>query len=241
MLSHSRIFLLKFFFSPIFILYLSLFLPLSHPAFAEKMDLPLVSSDLRVIEGNAIFENALQKLEKELKTEADEYARKLRPDVQIIFDYNQMDWIVYFHIEAMAFKPADVWSRREPARDEYENLYQQNTLFALDFRVGQINAFRDRVVAAPRYDEAGKKNLLNEIKEAQYRVNVWTEERLRPRLYRAEEAWETYRAGSLKFAEVLGWDRAQITELDYQLLEYRFALLSRQREALFRLKYEAEE
>ena len=223
------------------VLFLVLFLLLPAPAFTAERDYPLVSSDARVLEGNEIFESAFRKLEKELDVLVEKYATELRPDIQILFDDSQMDWIVCFNAEAKAFRPTDVWTRENASGDIYENLYQQNMLFALSFRIGQIREFQGEVTTEPRYDEARQKILLAEIEEAQYRATSWTEERLRPRLYRADKAWEAYRAGVRKFAEALGWEEARIMELDFLLLEYRLTLLSRQKEALFRLKFEAEE
>jgi hypothetical protein len=164
----------------------------------------------------------------------------------------------------MAFRPADAWAREYKSNKEYENLYQQNILFALSFRMEQIEKFQKEIAAlrenetyktillprpgtiwdeitAPRYNEEREEFLLKEIEEAQYRVNVWTHESLRNRLYRAEAAWETYRAGAARFAEALGWNKERIKEQDFLLLEYRLALLLRQKEALFRLKTESEE
>jgi arsenate reductase-like glutaredoxin family protein len=93
-----------------------------------------------------------------------------------------------------------------------------------------------------RITESRKKEFLVEIEEAQYRVNTWTDERLRSRLYRAEKAWETWRESSLRFTKALSGDRPEWGEVqEFTLLEYRLALLQRQREALFRLKFEPEE
>ena len=218
---------------------LILFFVLSSPVFAWNY--PLTSSDARVVEGNAIFEDASRKLEKELDIITERFARKLRPDIQVIFDDSQMDWIVYLETEKVAFKPTNEWTVGVSSSDKYENLYQQNVLFALNFRIGQVSGFLNNTDTAPHYTEAQNKALLLEIEEAQYRINVWTEERLRYRLYRAEKAWETYRASVKRFAEVVGWDQTRILKLDFLLLEYRFNLLSRQREALFRLKVETQE
>ena len=230
----------RFLFLSVFVLFALSTLLLPAPVSAGERNYPLASTDARVLEWNAVFENDFHKLENELDILADEFAKKLTPVVQVLFDYSHLDWIVYFRTEAMAFRPTNVWLREKPT-SKYENLYQQNMLFALDFRMEQIRKFRDKTDSAPRYSEALVKMLLVEIKEAQYRVNAWTEERLRPRLYRAEKAWETYREGAVKFAKDLGWDQTEIMELDLQLLEYRFALLQRQREALFRLKFESED
>ena len=229
--------LFRFCFCSIFVL---LFL-LSSPALAGTRNFPLVSSDARVLEGNAVFDDALRRLEKELDIVTERFARSLRPDIQVIFDNSQMDWKVYLETEKVAFKPADVWMRSNPFSLKYENLFQQNMLFAVNFRIGHIKGFLNKTDIAPHYTEARKKALIAEIKEAQYRVNVWTEERLRYRLYRAEKAWETYRASAMRFAEAMGWDQTRIMKQDFLLLEYRMSLLAKQREALFRLKFEAEE
>ena len=228
-------------FLSVFILFTLPFLLLPASASAGERNYHLVSTDARVLEWNAVFENAFHKLENELNILSDEFARKLTPVVQVLFDYSHMDWIVYFRTEELAFRPTNVWLKENPLSQKYENLYQQNMLFALNFRMKQIKRFRDKTDFTHRYSEALKTSLLVEIKEAQYRVNVWTEERLRPRLYRAEKAWDTYREGVLKFAKDFGWDQTQIMEFDIELLEYRYALLQRQREALFRLKFESED
>ena len=207
-------------------------------AFAVFRDLPLVSGDSRVIKGNAIFEENLRILENELDMAVEEFARKLRPDVQVFFDENQMDWKVYFETEKVAFKPTNVWTRGSRTSEKYENLYQQNVLFALNFRIEQIKSFKDKTITEPCYNENVKKVLPVEIEEAKYRADLWTEERLRYRLYRAEKAWDIYRSSLNLFVEKIGWDQTRLMELDFLLLEYRFALLSKQREALFRLKYE---
>ena len=232
---------IRFCFLSIFVLFALPFLLLPTLASAGERNYPLVSTDARVLEGNAIFANDFHKLETELDILTEEYRKKLTPPVQVLFDNSHMDWIVYFRTEELAFKPTNVWLKEKPSSIKYENLYQQNMLFALNFRMEQIRNLRDKIDTTPRYSEARKKSLLLEIKEAQYRVNVWTEERLRPRLYRAEKAWETYREAEVQFAQNLGWDQTQIMELDLLLLQYRFALLQRQREALFRLKFEIEE
>ena len=270
------------YFPIVFILFLLTFSP---PASAKDMNFPasndvkapaasplpkiefLEPNDARALEGNAIFENASRRLEKELYALADGFARELRHSVRIAFDDSQMDWLVYFHIEVMAFKPSDAWSREVPlkgSKGDYENLYQQNILFALSFRTEQVEKFRSEIAAlrknetyktillprpetvwdeitAPRYDEEREKFLLREIEEAQYRVNVWTHESLRNRLYRAEEAWKTYRASMARYGEALGWDKTRVREQDFLLLEYRLALLLKQKEALFRVKTETED
>jgi hypothetical protein len=142
----------------------------------------------------------------------------------------------------VAFKPANQWTRENPSEEKYENLYQQNALFAIRSRIEQIENFKSESTRELRPDEGRKKGLLAEIEEAQYRVNVWTEERFRPRLYRATEAWNIYCASSLRFAENFGNLQAeQVAGKELELLEYRYSLLQRQREALFRLKFESEE
>ncbi|MCL1875592.1 MAG: hypothetical protein FWF87_04970 [Synergistaceae bacterium] len=213
------------------------------PTFTPTLspDYPLASNDRRVIVGNAIFEEAFKKLDKELEIATEGYARKLRPEIQVIFDECQMDWKVYFETERVAFRPTNVWTRSNPKSKKYENLHQQNLLFAMKFRLEQIKMYKDKIITTPDYNEEEERVLLMEIKEAKYRVNVWTEERMRYRVYRAESAWENYCESARKFARVIGFDQTQITKQDFQLLEYRNALLSRQREALFRIKFEAEE
>jgi|GEM_PF-2217457 len=228
----SYVCVLRFCLYSIFLLFFTLFSPL----FAHARVFPLALNDARVVEGDAIFEDASRRLEKELDIMAEGFARKLRPDIQVIFDDNQMDWRVYLEAEKVAFKPTDGWTSSSPSSEKYENLYQQNVLFAVEFRIGQVREFLEKTDIAPHYSEAQSKVLLVEIAEAQYRVIVWTEERLRYRLYRAEKAWETYRAGVTRFAEAMGWDKTRILKLDFLLLEYRLALLLRQREALLRLK-----
>jgi hypothetical protein len=203
--------------------------------------LPLPASDVRVVEGDAIFEDALRKLEKELENAADSFGKGLRADVQAQFDDNQMDWKVYFEAEAAAFKPANFWTRQDTSQREYENLYQQNILFAINFRIGQVGGFEAKDATPGRHGKDRKRDLLVEIEEAQYRVNTWTEERFRPRLYRAEKAWDAYRESAALFAAALGWDETLLAGQELTLLEYRLALLLRQKEALFRLKSESEE
>ena len=120
----------------IFILFLPPFLSSPTSALAMEKDLPLISSDIRVVEGNAVFESDSRKLEKELERAADTFGKELRADLQVLFDDNHMDWKTYFEIETMAFRPTDTWTRGDPSEKEYENLYQQNILFAINFRIG---------------------------------------------------------------------------------------------------------
>lgn len=236
---HSRFLWLHYF--SVFILFAVVCFVPSASAEAPAPDYPLVSTDNRVIVGNAVFEEAYKNLEKELDIAAEEYARKLRPEIQVIFDESQMDWKVYFETERVAFRPTNVWTRSNPKSVKYENLHQQNLLYAMNFRLEQIRMYKDKTSTAPDFNKEDERALLMEMKEAKYRVNAWTEERMRYRVYRAERTWETYCESNRKFAQLIGYDETQILKLDYQLLQYRYSLLSRQREALFRIKYEAEE
>ncbi|MDR1916948.1 MAG: hypothetical protein LBQ58_10280 [Synergistaceae bacterium] len=211
---------------------------------AEKVSPPLVSSDISVISGNAAFENDFRERVSSLDAVVRKFEHGLMMDRQVALENNQLDWREYFYVEKFAFEPGDAWTRIIPSEDKYENLYQQNLLFALDFRTQFVDSLRTRGDAEYKPDEvtSRRNELLIEIEEAQYRVNTWTSERYRSRLYRAESAWNDYLASTLEIVRIFyDGDAALAAIKEIELLEYRLSLLLRQKEALGRLKLEPED
>jgi hypothetical protein len=224
----------------------------------------LPADSLEASSGDAEFNRRECGLRMELDAEAERFSSGLKQGLAAKFDASQMDWLIYFEAERMAFRAGDAWTyypagdypagtgnaiiSHEPSRAQ--NLYRENVIAALDFRLSQIKSFASgdfklhpggAFVIRPGERESARASLAIETGEAQYRVNTWTSERFRPRLYRAESAWETFFGGAVAFLESAGASSEDIAKAEDSMLIYRYDVLNRQREAMGRLKTEPED
>ena len=209
---------------------------------ADK-ELPLPASDDRVISGNSKLEKELEEKENELNNLFEKHMASLLPHHRVLFDESHLDWEECMRDEKRAFKPADRWTRANP-KSEYENLYRLSLIKAVDFRRLQIENLRNKSI--PEIDiskyEIEKKAINKDLEEFNYRVIVWTHEQLRYRVTRAMRTWNRYYESSMAFFQRLyPNDPEKVASLEMELLRFRHEYMKTLREALFRLKFEAEE
>lgn len=211
----------------------------------DEKERPLSQTDPRAVQGNQRYDEQIAAALAALNAEAEAYQSKQKPvAIWTAFDENQADWEQYFHDETRAYAFADFWTR-ENAKAEYDNLYKKNRLFSIECRQKIIKEVSQGRKVSERTTErlqAEKTAILAAIKEAEYRVAAWTYETKRRRIVRSNASWQRYSDSTMQLFKLLYPNNRKLwAEVELELLQMRLDMATQQMDALWRIKFEAED